>query len=370
MLSGSRLVIMHHFAALLVKRPPGQRSGAKHVLASTTSTHGAGSSSTFASDSSSAIVPSSTALVQSSTPQDMRRVQKAKSRDVGRKREQYEKDKEIFMNTLDVQLGPPMASASIYLAYENGRIGVVTVSLESLFSASSEWKFNSCTTTLLQTNAVYVVIPTIPSSPPSPPWLSTIKNSRAQSTMQAQNHKDASTLASRLSKPTPTPPPLSILRLPYFSNPSWLNEVSCLMMSDTGLYLNWNPTWPRLGDDLSAGGGAGAVVVGAGAWFGLGGGGTVVAGGGGHGQGAGGAGAGGVAGALEDGGGSVASLGTEAIDREEEEERERMMEEWEAEYELDLERYERYEDERYHGRYQVFWLLCLVRLLIYLTVAP
>ena len=38
-----------------------------------------------------------------------------------------EKDKEIFEHSLDVQLGAPLASNSVYLAYENGRIGVVTV---------------------------------------------------------------------------------------------------------------------------------------------------------------------------------------------------------------------------------------------------
>ena len=38
-----------------------------------------------------------------------------------------DKDREVFERTLDVQLGAPLASSSIYLAYEHGRIGVVTV---------------------------------------------------------------------------------------------------------------------------------------------------------------------------------------------------------------------------------------------------
>lgn len=38
-----------------------------------------------------------------------------------------DKDKEVFERTLDVQLGAPLASSSVYLAYEHGRIGVVTV---------------------------------------------------------------------------------------------------------------------------------------------------------------------------------------------------------------------------------------------------
>ena len=38
-----------------------------------------------------------------------------------------DKDREVFERTLDVQLGAPLASTSVYLAYEHGRIGVVTV---------------------------------------------------------------------------------------------------------------------------------------------------------------------------------------------------------------------------------------------------
>jgi hypothetical protein len=45
-----------------------------------------------------------------------------------------DKDREAFECTLDVQLGAPLASSSIYLAYEHGRIGVITVS-SFLFSS-------------------------------------------------------------------------------------------------------------------------------------------------------------------------------------------------------------------------------------------
>jgi len=38
-----------------------------------------------------------------------------------------DKDRQVFERTLDVQLGAPFASSSVYLAYEHGRIGVITV---------------------------------------------------------------------------------------------------------------------------------------------------------------------------------------------------------------------------------------------------
>ncbi|KAF8956222.1 hypothetical protein BDZ97DRAFT_1852767 [Flammula alnicola] len=151
MLSGSRLIIMHHFESLLNKRAQNAASRSTRSL--------------------------SQREIKEET-----------------KRAQEEKDREIFEHTLDVQLGSPQASSSIYLAYENGRIGVVT------------------------TNAVYIVTPTIPPLPTTPRTTPNIQN-------------------------------LTVSRLPYFSNPSWLGAVSCLMMSDTGLYLNWNPTAPIQADD-------------------------------------------------------------------------------------------------------------------------
>ncbi|KAF8875089.1 hypothetical protein CPB84DRAFT_1796902 [Gymnopilus junonius] len=360
LLSGSRLVIIHNFESLLTKRPstqparrPGGHAGpataamfspAPHIALSagvgsalasaftvtpTSVVVADGSTSTSASASG---PPSSSQSSQQGRGSHATSSSAARAREARRARreakekrrkEQREKDEEIFVNTLDVQLGPPSASTSVYLSYENGRIGVVT------------------------SNAVYVVIPTIPSSPP-PSASSPSQPSTSTSTSQSQ------ALALRPKHLHPTPPSLSILRMPYFSNPSWLSEVSCLMMSDTGLYLNWNPTWPRLGEEFGAGGGAGAVVLGQhiGAWVGLGGG-AVGAGGGVHGIGGGaaggaGVGAGGVAGAMDDGGGLIADLDVDASNTEEKEERERMMDEWERDYERDLEDYERYEEGRYH----------------------
>ena len=88
MLSGSRLVIIHDFEELLTKSPRNATFG-----------------------------------------------RLARASRVEAKRE---KDKEIFDHSLDIQLGAPLASSSVYLAYENGRIGVITVgvpfSLLLLFS--------------------------------------------------------------------------------------------------------------------------------------------------------------------------------------------------------------------------------------------
>ncbi|KAH9487465.1 hypothetical protein JR316_0001541 [Psilocybe cubensis] len=123
-----------------------------------------------------------------------------------RRRAKDAKDEEIFEHTIDVQLGAPSASSGIYLAYENGRIGIVT------------------------SNAIYIVIPPIP-PPPSASNASTPLGIRRNRTIDV--------------------PKLEVMRLPFFSNPSWLCEVSCLMMSDTGLFVNWNPLWPRMvGDEV------------------------------------------------------------------------------------------------------------------------
>ncbi|KAF9482975.1 hypothetical protein BDN70DRAFT_892163 [Pholiota conissans] len=101
-----------------------------------------------------------------------------------RRRLQREREREVFSHILDVQLGAPRAAHSIYLAYDHGRIGVVT------------------------TNGVYIIAPNLP---------------------------DADDNAI---------PNLTVSRAPFFSNPSWLTAVSCLMMSDTGMYLTWNPASP------------------------------------------------------------------------------------------------------------------------------
>jgi len=77
MLSGSRLVIIHDFEELLTKSSQNESSGR----------------------------PARTSRLEA----------------------KRDKDREIFEHTLDVQLGAPLASGSVYLAYENGRVGVVTV---------------------------------------------------------------------------------------------------------------------------------------------------------------------------------------------------------------------------------------------------
>ena len=38
------------------------------------------------------------------------------------------------------------------------------------------------------------------------------------------------------------PPPLTISRIPYFGDPENLPSISCLQMTDTGLFINWNPS--------------------------------------------------------------------------------------------------------------------------------
>jgi hypothetical protein len=35
---------------------------------------------------------------------------------------------------------------------------------------------------------------------------------------------------------------VEIVRIPSLSNRSCLENISCLQMTDTGLYLNWDPT--------------------------------------------------------------------------------------------------------------------------------
>ncbi|CAA7268568.1 unnamed protein product [Cyclocybe aegerita] len=97
---------------------------------------------------------------------------------------------ELYNTTLDIRLGSPRSARSIYLAYEagdagEGRIGVVTSS------------------------AVFVVI-----VPPLPV-------------------PEAATLPV-------APPKIRIARVKEFMNPSSLSSVSCLMLSDTGLFLNWD----------------------------------------------------------------------------------------------------------------------------------
>ena len=41
---------------------------------------------------------------------------------------------------------------------------------------------------------------------------------------------------------TPSAPRIRVFRIPFFLDPQQLRSVSCLQMSDTGLYLNWKPS--------------------------------------------------------------------------------------------------------------------------------
>ena len=41
---------------------------------------------------------------------------------------------------------------------------------------------------------------------------------------------------------TPPAPRIRVFRIPFFLDPQQLRSVSCLQMSDTGLYLNWKPS--------------------------------------------------------------------------------------------------------------------------------
>jgi hypothetical protein len=115
-------VIIHHFEALLVKcRSP---STPKHLPSSSTSTF----------DSQQDLQNQKTKKKSSAARRRHERhvQQKAEQR---RDQERHEKQEEIFNNVLDIQLGSPFSSSSIYLAYEDGRIGVVTVSFLPFFSS-------------------------------------------------------------------------------------------------------------------------------------------------------------------------------------------------------------------------------------------
>ncbi|KAG6852750.1 hypothetical protein C0991_009370 [Blastosporella zonata] len=88
---------------------------------------------------------------------------------------------DVFDLSLEVQLGSPSRS-SRYLAFENGRISAVTKT------------------------GVYIVEPDWPS----------------------------------LSTGGDTPPKVSVFRVPVLGEPSCLGAISCLQMTDTGLFLNWD----------------------------------------------------------------------------------------------------------------------------------
>ena len=111
----------------------------------------------------------------------------------------------IFDLTLDVQLGAPHAQ-SVYLAFENNRVAVVTVRLLHLGI------LNQPQLNLKQGIALFIVH--------LPPFSS-------DSTMAR----------------TPPVPHIRVFRIPFFLDPRQLRSVSCLQMSDTGLYLTWKPSY-------------------------------------------------------------------------------------------------------------------------------
>ncbi|KJA15540.1 hypothetical protein HYPSUDRAFT_194203 [Hypholoma sublateritium FD-334 SS-4] len=187
LLSGSRIIVFHYFEALC------------NTISDLASTPRADIISRLAANSrqlpsvsvSSKPTPTTPNASLLSPEQVQRNLSPEELYEAGRHLTR-EKDRIIYNHTLDIQLGPPLSSLSIYLAYENGRIGVVT------------------------SNAVYIVTPDLP----PPPHGSRVEHGRAQANI----------------------PRLRVARLPYFALPAALAAVSCLMMSDTGLYLNWNPS--------------------------------------------------------------------------------------------------------------------------------
>ena len=143
LLSGSRLVIMHHFEALLPRRssPPTPNISLPTPRDAVASTSTIFSPALPTKTAASALTAAPSLSTSQQSPEQHKRAQKRSSArrrhdrqvlreaEKRREREQQEQEEEIYKNTLDVQLGPPSVSSSIYLAYEDGRIGVVTVSL-------------------------------------------------------------------------------------------------------------------------------------------------------------------------------------------------------------------------------------------------
>ncbi|CAA7270274.1 unnamed protein product [Cyclocybe aegerita] len=114
-------------------------------------------------------------------------------------------EEEIYNNTLEVDLGSPLSSVSLHLAYGEGdegigRVGVVTVSYLLLPPSSS-----LLTILLLQSHAVFVL-----------------------------------TLPRFTVEPLKDPPKIRVARLRRVMDPSLLPAVSSLILSDTSLFLNWS----------------------------------------------------------------------------------------------------------------------------------
>ncbi|KAF4623168.1 hypothetical protein D9613_001312 [Agrocybe pediades] len=233
MLSGSRLVVIHHFEELAKRNPPldtalpttpPPRSPSAAGLASMAAISALSTTSSPASQQGPGQRPIQVRL----TRRQFRMMKRALR--LAHKRLEEKRDRDIFEHTMDIQLGPPAMSCSVYLAYENGRIGVVT------------------------TNSVYVVIPEIPTLSPTVSDSNLNDHQRIMLNLENDFSRRASSNHHHSSTSTSTntiyAPYLQITRFPFFSNPSWLTEISCLMMSDTGLYVNWNFRWPLSEVDL------------------------------------------------------------------------------------------------------------------------
>lgn len=116
MLSGSRIIIIHYFEALCDILAAISSAPTSHFLPKLTRMA-----------RRSPFVQTSSNMPSTSTNSTSRRVLTAGDHREICRRVRRERDKTVFEHTLDIQLGAPQASGSIYLAYENGRVGVVTV---------------------------------------------------------------------------------------------------------------------------------------------------------------------------------------------------------------------------------------------------
>ncbi|KAF8799147.1 hypothetical protein BYT27DRAFT_7176632 [Phlegmacium glaucopus] len=98
--------------------------------------------------------------------------------------EKVSSEEELYAQTLDIHIAPHRPSESVYLAFNYGRISMAT------------------------TNGIFII------------------------------QVDESTLGN-ISNEAPA---LTLCRLFQFRNNTTLNAIRCLMISDTRLYFNWNPT--------------------------------------------------------------------------------------------------------------------------------
>ncbi len=109
----------------------------------------------------------------------------------------------LFDSTIEVQLGRA-SRFSRYHSFENGRVGVATVSCSPLSPSLLKLCY--------QRNGVFIVVP-------HPSFFSSEPLSSSS-----------------------TPP--SILRVHALNDPFTLESVSCLQVTETGLYVTWSPRCP------------------------------------------------------------------------------------------------------------------------------